>query len=62
MTEPQLVGSNPMHDIVDRAMRKEIPWSEARARLRWLLKDQPELFQGIEQDVLEDLVHDEHPE
>lgn len=59
MAEPQPVGSNPMFAIVDRAIRKEISWHEARARLRALLEEQPELFQAIEPEVLEDLVETE---
>jgi hypothetical protein len=59
MAEPQLVGSNPMFAIVDLAIRKEISWHEARARLRALLEEQPELFQAIEPEVLEDLVETE---
>jgi hypothetical protein len=59
MAEPQLVGGNPMFAIVDMAIRKEISWHEARARLRKLLEEQPELFQAIEPEVLEDLVEAE---
>lgn len=61
MPEPQLVWRSPMFNIIDMAIRKEISWHEARARLRVLLKEQPELFQAVDQDVLDDLVLDDQP-
>lgn len=59
MTEPELIGSNPMFAIVDSAIRKEISWHEARARLRKLLEEQPHLFEAVDHDVIEDLVETE---
>lgn len=59
MSEPQPLSGNPMFKIVDRAIRKEISWPEARARLRHLIEDQPELFAGVEVEVVQDLLRDE---
>ena len=59
MGEPQRIGENPMYRVIDLAIRKEISWHEARERLRKLLEEQPELFQAVDPDVIDGLVHHE---
>lgn len=55
MNEPQPLSGNPMYAIVDRAIRKEISWHEARARLHELVMQEPDLFAAVEGDVVQGL-------
>lgn len=59
MSEPKRLQDNPMYAVVDAAIRKEISWQEARARLRALIEEQPDLFKAVDQDVIEDLYLDD---
>ena len=55
MNEPQPLSSNPMYRIVDQAIRKEISWSEARARLHDLVIEEPDLFEAVDGQIVRDL-------
>ena len=47
MIEPKPLSYNPMFGIVDQAIRKEISWHEARARLHDLVLEEPDLFAAV---------------
>ena len=59
MSEPKRLQNNPMYAVVDAAIRKEISWQEARARLRALIEEQPDLFEDLYLGVIEDLYVDD---
>lgn len=59
MTGPRRIQENPMYAIIDAAIRKDISWREARARLRALARQHPELFDSLDQDLIDDLELDE---
>jgi hypothetical protein len=48
-----------MYAIVDLAIRKEISWQEARARLNKLILENPSLFEVVDASALAKLAGDE---
>lgn len=55
MIEPKPLSYNPMFGIVDQAIRKEISWHEARARLHDLVLEEPDLFAAVDGQIVQDL-------
>jgi DNA-binding TFAR19-related protein (PDSD5 family) len=48
-----------MFKIVDQAIRKEISWHEARARLHDLVIEEPDLFAAVDTQIVQDLREDQ---
>lgn len=59
MNDPQPLSGNPMFKIVDQAIRKEISWHEARARLHDLVIEEPDLFAAVDTQIVQDLREDQ---
>lgn len=55
MPDPVLLRQTDVYAVIDAAIRKDISWTEARARLRKMLEHHPELFSGMTQEAVKSL-------